>query len=975
MSEASKQRNPVEELAAEFVERCRRGEFPSIEEYAESHPKIADEIRELFPAVLAMEGLKTRKEEAPGTAAGPRPGQPEQLGDFRIIREIGRGGMGVVYEAEQESLGRRVAIKVLRRTAMLSDKEIRRFEREARVAAGLHHTNIVQVFGVGEQDDYLYYVMELIRGVGLDEVITRLREDSPGKVGVTSSERTETFTTEYIGLPESEDVTAVAPAQPQDRTERVARLRAALEGPSRWQNVAGIGLQVARALEYAHGQGAVHRDIKPSNLLLDEKMTVWVADFGLAKAPHTEDLTLTGDLAGTLRYMAPEQFRGRADFRSDIYALGLTLYELLARRPAYENPNRTSLIHAIMHGEPQRPGKSNPDVPRDLETIVLKAISHEPAQRYDSAGEMAEDLERFRADRPITARRISSLERTWRWARRNPAVAALATSTLVLLLVVATVATAGYLRTREALRGEARERRRAEANAELAVGALDRMFERLAPGTRFEITELSTENSETETLTIPSPPVLSDETVALLEEMLTYYERLATRVGDETRIRLKIAEANCRVGEIRRRLGQYDRAVKAYHRGLEVYAELLDSGHSKTALRIRMAGIHNELGQTKGLNQQPRSSRQSHQQALQILQPVLSRSPDNTEAQFELARTHYFLGLPGMAGAAAGAGPVSAGPGPGRGRTDDEGTSPRGPMHGYGAGRGWRMRGADPGHPQPRRPREDASEHLRAAITSLEELTSQSPGTPRYQRLLALCYREEARHLLRRDPDEAEKALQKAIRLLEELAQIHPKVPDYRYDLARTYGLRPPPGGRRGAVRSLPDEDRLQKALAIAENLVDKRPRIPDYQALHAQLLYQRGMMIARSRPGQEAVESIEEAVDAQTSLVRSFPDAAHYVVWLAIYRQRLANIYRHQRRNREAMALLEDTVEKLSTALTKNPDQRYLQGMLERTYRDLARIYAETGQGNKAEEARKQAGKQGEGFRRWRRKQWRRGE
>ena len=977
MSDSSNQRDPVEELAAEFLQRCRRGESPSIEQYAERHPEMAEEIRELFPAALAMEGLKDRHEQSPGTTAARRPGQPERLGDFRIIREIGRGGMGVVYEAEQESLGRRVAIKVLRRTALLDETDVKRFEREARVAAGLHHTNIVQVFGVGEQDDYLYYVMQLIRGVGLDEVIARLRRGKSGEEAVTSSVKTETFATESLDLPEEAAGSEPAPrVAPPHRDGQFDRICSALSGPSRWQEVASVGLQVARALDYAHGQGAIHRDIKPSNLLLDEERTVWVADFGLAKAPHSEDLTLTGDLAGTLRYMAPEQFRGRADFRTDIYALGLTLYELLAGQPAYANRDRTSLIHHIMHGEPERPGKLNPDVPRDLETIVLKAISHEAGQRYRSAGEMAEDLERFREDRPITARRISQIERSWRWARRNPAVASLATSTLILLVLVAAVASAGYLRTREALRGEARERRRAEANAELAVGALDRIFDRLAPGTTGEVAELSTDDADEETITIPSPPVLTDETVALLEEMLTYYQRLATQVGDEAELRRKIAEANCRVGEIRRRLGQYEQAIQAYHRGLEIYAELLESAGPGTALRIRIAKVHNDLGQVRRLSQDPVSGRESHGRALDILEEVRTQAPDNREALFELARTHYLLARPGMP--APGPGPNGGRPGPALGR-DPGGEDP---PERRGGGRGHRNRraGRGPERPPEQRPEAgptsgEARGHLQAAVSILEDLTSSSPENPRHLRLLALCYRENARQLGRRDREASEQSLRKATRILEKLAEDYPEVPDYRYELAETYGLRPPPGRGPGIGRLAPDDDGLEKALEISEDLVSEHPRVPDYQALHARLLHRRAMTLSRSGRGREALDFLQEATEMQASLVEQFPDAVHYVVWLAMYRHRLAEIYRHRRQAEEALALLEETARKLSATLENHPEQRYLQRLQEHTHRVLARMYEEAGKDRQAEEAREKASEQEEGFRRWRRGRWRRAE
>src|SRR5262249_46583818 len=199
-------------------------------------------------------------------------------------------------------------------------------------------------------------------------------------------------------------------------------------------SVARIGIQVAEALEYANRQGILHRDVKPSNLLLDNRGNVWVADFGLAKTSDADDLTHTGDILGTIRYMAPERFEGRCDARSDVYSLGLTLYELVALRPAYEESDRHALIERVLHEEPERLKRRARGVRRDLETTIAKASAREPAGRYATAGALAEDLRRFVEDRPIRARRVSSAERLLRWGRRNKLVAGLLASLLVTLV-------------------------------------------------------------------------------------------------------------------------------------------------------------------------------------------------------------------------------------------------------------------------------------------------------------------------------------------------------------------------------------------------------------------------------------------------------------------------------------------------------------------------------------------------------------
>jgi WD40 repeat protein/serine/threonine protein kinase/Flp pilus assembly protein TadD len=467
MSSSSAERDPVDRLAEEFVERYRRGERPSLTEYAENYPEHAAEIRELFPALVVMERLKGAPAEQTGPYVGGPGGKPlERLGDYRIVREVGRGGMGVVYEAEQLSLDRHVALKVLPEHRLEGPQRLLRFHREAKAAARLHHTNIVPVFGVGEAEGLHFYVMQFIAGLGLDEVLRELtrepagaRRPAPGPSEELSAAAVARSLLTGAARTDARIVPAVAPTpggppRGPDRSTvglvgRGDHSTLPDAGGAYWQSVARIGAQVADALAYAHGQGVLHRDVKPSNLLLDGQGNVWVTDFGLAKVAEDEALTTTGDVLGTVRYMAPERFRGHSDARSDVYSLGLTLYELLTRRPAFTAPDRTQLIHRVMHDTPARPREVNRAIPRDLETVVLKAIDRDPAGRYPSAAEMAADLRRFLEDRPIRARRASAREQLWRWCRRNPALAcALGLAAVALVAVAALSAHVAYTRGR-----------------------------------------------------------------------------------------------------------------------------------------------------------------------------------------------------------------------------------------------------------------------------------------------------------------------------------------------------------------------------------------------------------------------------------------------------------------------------------------------------------------------------------------------
>ncbi|MCP4377306.1 MAG: protein kinase [bacterium] len=485
MTDDSSHSQRIDILADEFLARGRCGENPTIEEYCDKHPDLAEDIRDLFPTLEMMEVLKPDLDEAQ-----PDRGVPdtlERIGDYRILGEIGRGGMGVVYEAEQETLGRRVALKVLCARYSWGDGGLERFQHEAQAAAKMHHTNIVPVFEIGQDSGYIFYAMQLIQGQGLDRVIkdlARLRLDSEAgkKAGRASvGPRVESVSSPDRQDPSGAQANVLARSLMADRfpaetmTEPSIRARrsghpsdaggsatqpgdigilAVVPGgtdltttgsSSRryYRSVARIGRQAAEALVYSHARGVIHRDIKPSNLLLDAAGVVWITDFGVAKSDD-HDMTHTGEIVGTIRYMSPARFRGRSNVLSDIYALGLTLYELAVLRPAFDATDRLELIQMIKESEPAKPRSIDPCIPIDLETIILKAMDKEAASRYQSADDLAEDLRRFIKDEPIQARRVSMPGRLVRWARRNKKLAvslsAVAGLTFILAIVSSTAA-------------------------------------------------------------------------------------------------------------------------------------------------------------------------------------------------------------------------------------------------------------------------------------------------------------------------------------------------------------------------------------------------------------------------------------------------------------------------------------------------------------------------------------------------------
>jgi eukaryotic-like serine/threonine-protein kinase len=441
MSHPDSDRDPLEQLAEEFIDRCRRGEHPEVSEYARRNPDLAERIRGLFPTLALVE--ECAADASQEARCGPVSSTcPTRLGEYRIVREIGRGGMGVVYEAVQESLGRHVALKVL--PIDRSGKLLERFRREAKAAARLHHTNIVPVFGVGEDAGTHFYVMQFIQGRGLDRLIGEVARLSSGKEIDSSGAdgQDDAWLSEIArGVLSGRFRDEPTAAEGSHVSSAVADTKRDTSGPAAtrgayYRTVARLAAQAADALHHAHSQGVLHRDVKPSNLLLDGRGVLWVTDFGLAKADDSRDLTDTGDLVGTLRYMAPERFRGRADERSDVYSLGVTLYELIALRPAFDAPDRLRLMEQIAGGSIVPLRRADPHLPRDLETIVARATAREPRDRYASAHDLAEDLGRFLNDLPIRARRAGPLEHLSRWRRRHPAVAGLAAA-LILLLVLA----------------------------------------------------------------------------------------------------------------------------------------------------------------------------------------------------------------------------------------------------------------------------------------------------------------------------------------------------------------------------------------------------------------------------------------------------------------------------------------------------------------------------------------------------------
>lgn len=976
MKPSAEQRNPVDVLAEEFAARLRNGETPSIDEFVQRLPGQESVIRVMFPSIAMVErvGRERRGEhKLKRSTAKLSAEQPHVLGDFRIIRQIGRGSMGVVYEAHQKSLNRRVALKVLASNVADSPKQLERFRREAESAAGLHHTNIVSVFGTGEQDGLHFYAMQLIEGVSLSEVIQRLRRSLSPSASLTvgddkaadgsltlfqlrsddgfsaESNSTESDQVTSFDLPSSlavvtQDSQADSSRRessefesryvsrgPSDDAERTRELSYDSE-PDRFRDIARIGAEIAEALHYAHQQGVLHRDIKPSNLMMDNDGAVWITDFGLARHDDHDALTNTGDIVGTLRYMAPEQFQGECGTRSDICSLGLTLFELLTLTPAYRQKLHAALIKAKSDGPSPTPRSINSAIPADLETITMKACALSPDHRYQTAAELAADLKRFLEDRPIRARRVTTIEHLWRWSRRNPMTASLGTAALILLVALVGVFGIGQYRTQLALeakqseferaeenRAEAErhklqaeknladlsralanaesEHTRAETNFALAVKAFEEIMLNVA--SRGAAQSLTADFGDGQILFAESEVTPAD--AKLLETLLSFFGRFAEE--NHASLTSESASARRRVGDIQLRLGRFADAEASYAEALDLYSTLSDRHPDDAEIVVEQARIINDMAVTASRRGELADASQLYFEARELLEQTegVTKSP---AGKFELART---LRLYSSIGARAGLDVVHNSMRPG----GNSGFMRRGP---FGDRRPERRRGIpglapwalDKDGLLPADRHREIAEANERARKLLTELLDYAPGNVEYRLSLARTFRDEFQIARKaRDKARAVVALEDAIYHFNQLLSEHADSPVFKYELADAL-ITPIP------FASALQERRAVRAVKLCDELVDDWPNVPDYQALLGIALTR--MATARTQSGRSTAvrQSLLDAVDLHRSLVQRYPSTSLYAVSLAQSLAQLAEFdVVHDQRD-QAVKSLDEAIKEL---------------------------------------------------------------
>jgi eukaryotic-like serine/threonine-protein kinase len=829
----------IARVADDYLERLDKGEQPELEEYVRCFPDLASVLPQVIPALRLIRSISAPEIEF-GDALVQLGSKRACLGDYRLLREIGRGGMGIVYEAQQISLDRRVALKVLRFAGGLDAKYLQRFKNEAQAAAGLHHTNIVPVFAVGNERAVHYYAMQFISGQTLAALIHELRQIRGFEI--QASQEPSSFLLESgkqveLGLEQTEHHSNLGPVPAAETQSLAGQLTDASNRRSDFfRTVALLGVQAAAALEHAHQQGIVHRDIKPANLLVETStprakhgaLHLWVTDFGLARLQSDHGLTLTGDILGTLRYMSPEQALARhalVDHRTDIYSLGATLYELLTLHPVLKGVDRQDLIRQIIHEEPRLPRSINRDIPMELETIVLKALAKEPQERYASAQELQDDLQRFLEDRPILARRPTMVQRSAKWVRRHKPAVAFVMGLFVLALLSSVISTILIYQqqrlTQDAYKSEANERAKTEENLRLALRALDEI--------------LSAAEKQ-----LPRDAQREREDRETLKKALKFYEDFAKNNANEPQVRKEAAKAYLRVGSIQQKLGQTAQAEQSYYQALRLLGALAARLPEEAGYRLELARGHHLLSRLFQTTGRFSEAVKSCEMALSIRLNLNEEFSSNAEVSKDLASSYLNMGnLQKIMGS-----------------------------------------------------HDKAQEAYAKALSQFEGLAASS-SVPDYQQGIASCLNNlgillvESNHL-----QEAETSHRRAVALYLDLNANHPESPDYQQELAAS---------QINLANLLKTTGRVDEAETICleainrwDGLVDAYPMVPGYRQELADSYHNLGIFYQETYRAKKAEDAFQESVALYQGLTKDFPNSSKYSRNLGTTLFRLALLLRH---------------------------------------------------------------------------------
>ncbi len=543
--------------------------------------------------------LPTRAADSHGPAPDPAPGATVRyFGDYEIERELGRGGMGVVYKARQVSLNRPVALKMIKAGVLADDAELRRFQNEAEAVALLDHAGIVPIYEVGEHDSQRYFCMKLVEGGNLAEQLASFK-DNP----------------------------------------RVA---------------ATFLAETAEAVHHAHMRGILHRDLKPANILVDAEGHPHVTDFGLAKRVEADvELTASGAIMGTPAYMSPEQAKGRRGTittATDVYGLGAILYALLTGKAPFGGDSLADTLQAVKERPPESPRNLNASVPRDLETICLKCLAKDPRRRYAGAQTLADDLHAWLDSRPIAARRVGPAERAWLWCKRRPAVAALAAA--VMLAVVG--GTTGILAVQAKANADLRSAndKLDQANSELKSSntLLDQQRTRAEEREKQAIDAVKKfRDAVAGNPELKNNPSLESLRKLLLKEPLAFFRSLRAGLQADRDTRpeslARLAAACFELGSLTNEIGDKQDALFAYGESLAIRQKLADASPGVTGFQSDLARSGDSIGSLQGATGRPAEALLSFEQARVIWERLARENPSVTEFQRSLAWNYHNIGI------------------------------------------------------------------------------------------------------------------------------------------------------------------------------------------------------------------------------------------------------------------------------------------------------------------------------------------
>jgi tetratricopeptide (TPR) repeat protein/predicted Ser/Thr protein kinase len=573
-------------LQQEYNLRRRFGDAPSIAEYQQRFPHL-----QLTGDTLASDASFDTDFGAGSESEDPARRAEvvlKELGDYELLEELGRGGMGVVFRALQRSTDRVVALKVIRLDRLESlppeshSSLVERFRHEVQAAARLEHENIITVYEVGHVADHQYYAMQFVDGRSLAEILH--------------------------------------------------------DGPLPHRKAAEYVTGIARAVQVAHEAGVLHRDLKPQNIMVDTKTDrALVADFGLAKLTTGSDqLTRAGDVVGTPSYMAPEQAKDAANVTpsADIYGLGATLYHLLCGRPPFQAARPVETLRQAMDEDPVSPSQLNPSIDRDLETICLKCLQKEPSRRYATAALLADDLSSYLQGEPIQARPVGALERGFRWCRRNPVTAASIAAAVGCLVLLLLVAAGGYIATSAALA----ESRKSDRQTRIALGKAEESY-RMA---RTTVDGFYTQVSETELFNVPGmQPIRRD----LLERALRHYQQFLAKRGEDDGLRKEMGLAYYRVASITEEIDSAEAALPSYKEAQKVQEQLVAEAPEDTDAQQALGTTLNALGRALRELERLDEAAAMLQEAKKVRSRLLQQQPSDSETKRTLANTLMNIGV------------------------------------------------------------------------------------------------------------------------------------------------------------------------------------------------------------------------------------------------------------------------------------------------------------------------------------------